>query len=203
MRLSSILSCFTLALIYNLLVSCGSTGGGGYISENQSIRGYNPGVGPFDSNGNYVERWANDKSKGKWWRKSSFTGSDRIASRKKIKIKKPKPSSIAYSPPVRPPSKLATTTAKTPYTTPPPYKPKVTQLPKPTPKPTATKPKPIKPTIKTTPKYKTPIRYTVKKGDTLWSISKKFNSSITTIQSANGLIDTSLRAGAVILIPQY
>ncbi len=207
MRFRAILSYFILAIIYNLLVSCGSSGGGGYVSENKSIRGYNPGVGPFDSNGNYVERWANDKSKGKWWRKGSFKGSDHIASRKEIKIKKPKASPIVYNPPVKPPAKLAAATKKNQYPTYTPYKPTVTQVPKravvQAAKPTATKPKPVNPTIKTTPKYKAPIRYIVKKGDTLWSISNKFNSSVSTIQNANGLIDTSLRAGAVLLIPQY
>ena len=59
-----------LALLTMLLVSCGGGGGGGPITENRSVRGYNPGVGPFDNQGNYVERWANDKSKGNWWRKS-------------------------------------------------------------------------------------------------------------------------------------
>lgn len=47
-------------------------------------------------------------------------------------------------------------------------------------------------------------KYTVKKGDTLWSIAKKFlgdGNKYKDIQKANGLKDTVIHAGTVLKIP--
>ena len=43
--------------------------------------------------------------------------------------------------------------------------------------------------------------YTVKKGDSLWSIAKKNNVSVTKLKQANGLTDNSLSIGQILIIP--
>ena len=186
-----------MVLMPFLLTSCGS--GSGSVTENRSNRGYNPGVGPFDSNGNYVERWADDKSKGRWWRKSSSSTSNAVA---KTTPTKPTPSKVL--PPV------ATTTItpqpssavpRRPVVTPPVGNtatrpsPPVAVTPKPKPKP--------KPVARTKPKSKPPIAHTIKKGDTLYGLSRKYGASISSIQRANGLKGTNLRIGQKLLIPRY
>lgn len=47
----------------------------------------------------------------------------------------------------------------------------------------------------------TSVRYTVKKGDTLTSIAKRFNADAVEIGTFNGIDDASLASGATILIP--
>ncbi|MCP5536970.1 MAG: LysM peptidoglycan-binding domain-containing protein [Akkermansiaceae bacterium] len=175
------------ALLSMLLAGCGG-GGGGFVSENHSNRGYNPGVGPFDSRGNYVERWADDKSKGVWWRSSSTTG----------------PAAVASKPAVTPPV-IASNTTPTPgpasrptgVRPTPPVGGHTTPTPQARPQP---KPKPV---VKATPKRKPPIRHTVRSGDTLWALSQKYKTSVTAIQRANGLKGTNLKIGRSLLIPRY
>lgn len=188
-----------MALMPFFLTSCGSSGGS--VSENRSNRGYNPGVGPFDSDGNYVERWADDKSKGRWWRKSS-TKTTAVAKNKTKKADPPKitppviASNVTPRPPVvptvqprpRPPVSGATIPSPRP-------KPTVAARPKPKPKP--------KQVAKTKPKSKPPIGHIIKKGDTLYSLSRKYRISVTAIQRANGLKGTTLRLGQRLLIPRY
>jgi len=189
----SVISAMGMMLVMPFLLnSCGS--GGGSVSENRSNRGYNPGVGPFDSRGNYVEKWADDKSKGRWWRSSSA-----------------KPSAVAKNdppPPVVAPPVIASNVtprppvASRPYTPP---RPPVGSANRPTPRPkptVAARPKP-KPRAKVKPKSKPPIRHTVKKGDTLYGLSRKYGASVTAIQRANGLKGTNLRIGKRLLIPRY
>lgn len=43
--------------------------------------------------------------------------------------------------------------------------------------------------------------YTVSKGDTLWSISRQYNTSVQAIQSANGLSSNLIRTGQTLVIP--
>jgi len=87
MRKCVIIFIGTMVLVPFLLTSCGS--GSGSVTENRTNRGYNPGVGPFDSSGNYVERWADDKSKGRWWRKSSTSKPTAVAKTTPQKIVPP------------------------------------------------------------------------------------------------------------------
>ena len=163
-----------------ILTSCGGGVGGGYVNEDRTNRGYNPGVGPFDSQGNYVERWANDRSKGRWWRKSIIIDpvetTPAVASR---------PTAVAAAP------------------TPAPKPPGTASGPKPKP-PVAAAPttKPA-PAVKATPTSKPPIRHTIVKGDTLWGLSRKYGTTVSAIQRANGLKDTNLRIGRTLLIPRY
>ncbi|MFK7909228.1 MAG: LysM peptidoglycan-binding domain-containing protein [Akkermansiaceae bacterium] len=175
-----LLSLFMVPLAI-VLSSCGS--GGGFVSENRSNRGYNPGVGPFDSRGNYVERWADDKSKGRWWRRSSTRGSSDIASNQ------PTPPVVASN------TTPAPSTSRTSARPAPPVGSVAAVTPRPKPRP--------KPTVKAKPKRKSPIRHTIKKGDTLWAISRKYKTTVTAIQRANGLKGTNLKIGRRILIPRY
>lgn len=48
----------------------------------------------------------------------------------------------------------------------------------------------------------TSITYTVKSGDTLWSISKKYNVSVDSIKQANNLTSNLLSVGQTIVIPK-
>ena len=45
--------------------------------------------------------------------------------------------------------------------------------------------------------------YTVERGDTLWSISKKFNTSVNDLKKANNLINNSLYVGQILKVPGY
>lgn len=194
MRGSVISAISTMLLLPFLLNSCGS--GGGAVSENRSNRGYNPGVGPFDSRGNYVEKWADDKSKGRWWRSSTA-----------------KPSAVAKNEPtppvVAPPVIASNVTPRPPIASRPynPPRPPVGSANRPTPRPrpaVVSKPKPKpRPVAKTKPKSKPPIRHTIKKGDTLYGLSRKYGASVTAIQRANGLKGTNLSIGKSLLIPRY
>ena len=163
-----------------IMSSCGD--GGGFVAENRSNRGYNPGVGPFDSRGNYVERWADDPRKGRWWRKGTVSGNEAVASASPLTLPQavrdisPRPSvqTAQINPnPTGPTPKIATAPAR---------------------------PKPV---VKAQPKRKAPIRYTIKKGDTLWSISRKYKTTVSAIQRANGLRGTHLKIGRSLIIPRY
>ncbi|MGJ8676165.1 MAG: LysM peptidoglycan-binding domain-containing protein [Akkermansiaceae bacterium] len=175
-----------------LLTSCGTTDSGSFVKENKTNRGYSSGIGPFDSNGNYVERWANDKSKANKWRTAKVVNPSGTA----VAATKPAVTSptLAYTAPVTPQSSSATPpSVQTPTITTPKTVVQVQQKPKP-------KPKPV---VKAKPKHKPPVRYTVKKGDTLWALSQKYNVSVTAIQGASGIKGTNLKIGSVLLIPQY
>ncbi|MBK1831178.1 LysM peptidoglycan-binding domain-containing protein [Verrucomicrobiaceae bacterium R5-34] len=199
MKGSVILAMAATALLPLLLNSCGSSGGGS-VSENRSNRGFNPGVGPFDSRGNYVEKWADDKSKGRWWRSSSV----RESAVAKTETKKP------TTPAVAPPVIASNVTPSPAAASRPTYQPRPpvgTSRPTPTPRPrpaVVSKPKPKpKPVARTKPKSKPPIRHVIKKGDTLYGLSRKYGTSVTAIQRANGLKGTNLRIGKSLLIPRY
>ena len=148
-------SFFSIGLGASLLLSnCG---------ENQSNPDYNPAVGPFDENGNYVEAWADNPPTSRRTRKTTL---------KPKEISPPKP------------------------------KAKTTSRPKPNPKPApkaAPKPKPKPKPVKLKPRS---IRHSVKKGDTLYGLARKYGTTVSKIQKANGLRGTKIFAGTSLLIPR-
>lgn len=129
---------------------------------------YNPNVGPFDEDGNYVEAWADNPPP-----RSKRSRSTRT------------------NPPPEP--RVASVPKPTPAPAP---RPQTTQVskPKPVAKP-APKPKPV--VVK--PKY---TNHIVKKGDTLYSLARRYGTSVSAIQKANGLSGNLIRDGKTLKIPK-
>lgn len=147
-----------------LLSSCGHQTGG--TIEVYETAGYQPNFGPFDSNGNYVEKWADSPPK----RKYISRGKKKSAPKKAA----PKPQYVA--------------TPKPAYTTPPKK---------------ASTPAPRKSTpVAVKPKKKPPITHTVKKGDTLYGLSRKYGTSVSSIQRANRLKGSNIGIGKKLIIPR-
>ena len=48
---------------------------------------------------------------------------------------------------------------------------------------------------------RTPYRYRVQSGDTLWDLARRFGSTMEAIMDANGMEDTTLHVGQVLVIP--
>ena len=61
------------------------------------------------------------------------------------------------------------------------------------------KPKPKPKPIKVKPKT---VRHVVKPGDTLYSLSRKYGTTVSKIQKANGLRGTNIRDGSTLVIPR-
>lgn len=156
-------------------------------STDPSIANDPHGTGPFDSNGNYIEDWADDPSK--WKKPGSRTQPDDLP----LVAKNEQPPANA--------TPLAPSHTSTPKPT---AKPAPVVV-KSTPKPTA-KPKPAstsKPKPKPKPKPKaTTTRYTVKKGDTLSGIASRHGSSVSKIRSANRISGSIIRPGQSLVIPK-
>jgi LysM repeat protein len=160
---------------------------GGPISSNNPT-----GTGPFDSRGNYVEAWADNPSQ---WRKGSST------------VVEAAPDRPAANVPVTPPvivSNTPRTSSTTTTTTTVIHK-------KPTPRPTSvasntTKPKTVvkKPPVKKTvvkAKPKT-TRHTVRSGENLYNIAKRYGTTVGAIQRANGIKGSVIRPGQSLSIPR-
>ena len=131
---------------------------------------YNPDIGPFDEDGNYIEAWADYPPK---------RGTKRRTSNPK---------------PVTQPKIVAKTTPQqTAQLAPRPTPKRVTK-----PRPVA-KPKPRPKTVKVKPKT---IRHVVKRGDTLYGLARKYRSSVSRIQRANGIKGTNIRDGSTLVIPR-
>jgi len=154
------------------------TGCGGPISSTAS---YNPGYGPFDEEGNYVEEWADKPARKHWWSRT-----------------KTKPRDTAVAKKATPPDRASTasrSTASRPAT--PPRVASTTPVSKPKPKP-----KPESEPVKAEPKKPAPIRHKVTKGDTLWALSRRYGAPVSSIKRANGLSGTTIRIGQTLLIPR-
>lgn len=143
--LSAVMSLACLCFI----TSCSSHSPGGTITVAQTA-GYQPNHGPFDSNGNYVDAWADNPPRRRYVSREG-------------KVTSPPPP-VAYTPP-----------------------PKASAKPKSTPKP---KPK------------ATTRSHTVKRGDTLYGLSRKYGVSVSSIQRANKLRNTTIRLGQRLTIPR-
>lgn len=160
-----------------LLSSCSD------LSSKQTItvaktKGYQPHHGPFDKNGNYVEAWADNPP-----RRIYVDPADLKDGKKEQVAYAPEPVAeepvIAYTPPVR------QSTSNTTY------------------KPKKKKTTPKKKAVKVKPKRKPPIIHTVKKGDTLYGLARRYKSSVETIMSANNLKSTTIRIGQKVKIPRF
>lgn len=161
------------------------------VSEDRSTPSYNPRVGPFDSRGNYIERWADKKQRTNWFSRSSEEDT-RIAQND---VSPPVVIS-SHATPLAPIAKTTRTRVAAPVklAKKDPYKSKAHK------KSSSSKKKVAK---RKKPSYRAPLRYTVKKGDTLWSLSRRYKTTVAAIQRANGLKDSNIRVGKIILIPRY
>ncbi len=162
----NIIRSFPIALVMLGLSNCGSNG---KTVEVKKTTGFQQNHGPFDSNGNYVENWADDAPKRKFaWKK---------ASKKKTTPKTSAPKSTAKKPT---PKKTYTPTKKT------------------TPRKTTKK----STARKITPKTKPPVIHTVKKGDTLYGLARKYGATVSAIQKANGIKGSNIGIGKRLTIPR-
>ena len=207
------------ASLFLFLNSCANNGGGIAGTSNPS------GTGPFDSRGNYVEAWADNPSA---WRKGNNTqvaeaepdraaATDIPVSPEFVKVeevpsnavpyqqgattttvvyKKPTPSAVTRSAPER---TVAKNTSKPSSTT------KSTTRPKPssTVAKSTTKPKASvkKELVKSKAKPKS-SSHTVKSGDNLFNIAKRYGTSVSAIQKANGVKGATIRPGQSLKIPR-
>ena len=162
----------TALAIATLLAGCS---GGREISSSAS---YNPGYGPFDQNGNYVEAWADKPARQHRWaiKPAPAEPAAQLVARKDP----PVPANQKKPTEKRPP--LVASQA-------PPSRPAPAVQPKPRP----ASPKPAsKPTI----------RHTVVKGNTLYSLGRRYGTSVGAIQRANGISGTTIRIGQKLRIPR-
>ena len=191
------------------------------------------GTGPFDSQGNYHEEWANDPSK---WRKPG-SHSQPAAPSDELPVvanyEQPPPNASPFAAPEPATRKATARHTEEPKTVT--SKPKATahkttahkttaHVDSDTHKPTARKTSahadtdPPKTSTKTrahadtdTPKTRSKTaskapakgsRYTVKKGDTLYTIAEHSNSSAAEIRKANGLSGNTPKPGKSLVIPK-
>lgn len=145
-----------------LLSSCGNQAGG--TIEVYETAGYQPNFGPFDSNGNYVDKWADSPPRRKYIPRGSKKS-------KSSPPPRPQQYAVATAPPVAPV--------------------KVTP-----------KPKPPSRSVAVKPKSKPPITHTVKRGDTLYGLSRKYGTTVGSIQRANNLRGTTIGIGQRLIIPR-
>ena len=174
-----LLIALSIALLLN---GCGGTGTEGRTPPLPSNTAYNPGYGPFDENGNYIEAWADKPAR------------QRNRTRQIVVSNAPARQTVKPSPP-------ASSRPNKPATKP---RPVVASRQKPEPKPPAvSSPKPPKPaTPKPVVKPTPATRHTVVRGDTLYSLGRRYGTSVGAIQRANGLNGTLIRIGQSLRIPK-
>lgn len=201
------------------LVACSGTGG----SSKSGL--YNPGMGPFDQNGDYIEALADAPV-----RKNGFAQEpgkpEKAPKIAKTKVKKQKERQVVVmrseplrSPVVAPaPPRAYTQVAATPTRTltqvAPTPTPRPVQQPIPQPAPTPTRtvvaaaapqpaPTPAPPkAVVMKPTKAAPVRHRVASSDTLYGLSRKYGVSVDSIQRANGLSGTTIGTGTTLLIPR-
>ncbi|MCW1886510.1 LysM peptidoglycan-binding domain-containing protein [Luteolibacter flavescens] len=184
----------------SLFLAACSSGTGPLASNNPA------GTGPFDSRGNYIEAWADNPSA---WRKGNTQVAEAQPDRPAATDIPISPSMIAVNETPKP----ALSNSSTPVV----FK-------KPTPSVTTPKPKPSTAVAKVTPKAKAPTtvakntpkasvkkqvvvkpkstRHTVRSGDNLYNIAKRYGTSVGAIQKANGVKGAMIRPGQALVIPR-
>jgi LysM repeat protein len=172
-----------------LLCHCG---GGSSISSAGST---NPGYGPFDRDGNYIEEWADKPAKKHWWGRETkptpVPSEPAVASNTRTSSRSPGATEVASL--ERPASTRGSSPSSSRPPAPTPKPPTVASTSTPPPRP---RPEPVKPPTPA------PRRHTVVKGDTLYNLSRRYGTSISAIQKANGISGTTIRLGQTLLIPR-
>lgn len=177
------------------LASCG---------HKAEMAGNPTGLGPFDSRGNYVEAWADSPTQ---W--GTPNDAQLLASAKPGEMQQTVTRPVSV---VTPPPALAAHPTSQPVSASRPSSPAlqsqsgVTMISNPKPRVAsapvaAAKPKPAP---KPTPKPKPPAitSHTVRKGDTLSGLSRRYNVSIATIKKSNGISGSVIRLGQKLRIPR-
>lgn len=166
----------TCSLISSIifLTHCGSSG---RVVEKKANGEYQPDHGPFDSKGNYIESWADNPPKRTYKRSSKRSSTRKSSSRT---------------------SKKPTSTSKKSYRT---SKSKSNR------KKSSTYKKPTNTRKKSTPKKivpktKPPIMHTVRKGDTVYGLARKFGASPNAIIKANNIRNGMIKIGQKLIIPR-
>ena len=162
------------------------------VQDMPSSASYNPGYGPFDQNGNYVEAWADKPARQHNWNRKPIPPGP--VSRT-IARKDPSPLNLREQPPVKRVSPLIAKAPPKPV----PAKPAPAPV-KPAPAPVKPAPAPAKPTPPPAPKPA--AQHTVVKGDTLYSLGRRYGTSVGAIQRANGITGTLIRIGQTLKIPR-
>ena len=175
---------------------------------------------PFDEKGNYLPDVVSGKKKG-----SKNKATSKIVANATFETP-PEPTPVLPTPALAAssPANYETPPESSPYqpdtssgstaSTPSAAKPTSTTKPKPKPSTTAAKPKPKpksssstakakpKPKPKPTPKKPSTLTYTVKKGDTLYELADRYNTTVAAIKKASGLSSNLLRDGRTLRIPR-
>lgn len=147
---------------------------------------YQENHGPFDENGNYIESWADNPPKRRYISLEQYQQEQQKKHGKKHQY-------IAAAPPVQqPPAHVATNT-------PPQHRPQPQSY---TPPKPVSQPKPKPTVVKAKPKPPAPRTHTVRKGDTLYALSRKYGTSVSAIQKANRISGSNIRIGQKLTIPR-
>lgn len=180
-----------IAVSWTGLFSSCSTPSGNVITVVET-GGYQQNHGPFDNNGNYVESWADKPPK------RQYVTREQYAQLNKKSRKNKRTPRVEPIPTVQPIQRYV---SHTPAVAAAPAKPKTSSRPKKaaTPK-TSSRPKPKSVAVK--PKAKPPIVHRVKKGDTLYGLSRKYKTTIGSIQRANKLNTSHIAIGQRLIIPR-
>lgn len=184
--IKNIIKSVSAAMIMFSFSHCGSNPNSIIVTKTD---GYQQNHGPFDSNGNYVENWADDPPERKFkWAKS---------------LTKKKEQTIASTPTPKPAPLLATNSNRTIAQVPTPTRTYTPSVKKSTSPETGNRVAKTKSTAKKiTPKTKPPIIHTVKKGDTLYGIGLKYGASVSAIQIANRISGSNISIGKKLIIPR-
>ncbi|MBB5353379.1 LysM repeat protein [Haloferula luteola] len=146
--------------------------------SNSSLSGDNPsGTGPFDSRGNYVEAWADNPSK---WNGRSVQPTEVASNESSNSSTVAQTTTVTTTPTAKPEPVRTVSTTSTP-------------APKPKPKPV------VKPKPKPKPAFAT---HSVRKGDTLYGLAKRYGTTVGKIQQANGIKGSNIRIGQSLKIPR-
>ena len=162
--------------------------------------GYQQNHGPFDGNGNYIESWADKAPKRQYVTRQQYAKLNR-KSRKSRRTPRVAPTP---QPIYQPEQRLVSHTPAVASVQP---KPKAVSSPKTSSRPkTASRPKassrPKPKSVAVKPKAKPPVIHNVKRGDTLYGLSRKYKTTIDSIQRANKLNTTHIGIGERLIIPR-